>query len=223
MNNSDKPSMSKQLKPASDSVNPTDPFQSHPATKSSETASMLPRSVVSDEHLIQRFKQGDLDAFASLYERYLPGVRNRVRYVIPEADIEDVTQEVFIAMLKSLHTFRGESQFGTWLRTLTNYKVAEYYRRRNRKQEPREAAMNEADSIPDESSGLYLEDRIALRRALASMPEKYRDVVLLRFAEGMQFDEIAREMGSNLEATKSLFRRAVSALRKKLEDHHDQR
>jgi RNA polymerase sigma-70 factor (ECF subfamily) len=184
---------------------------------------MLSRSVVSDEHLIQRFKQGDLDAFRSLYERYLSGVRNRVRYVIPEMDVDDVTQEVFIAMLKSLHTFRGESQFGTWLRTLTNYKVAEYYRKRNRKQEPRESPLNEADSLPDESGGLHLEDQIALRKALASLPEKYRDVLLMRFADEMQFNEIARITGFNLEATKSLFRRAVAALRKKLEDHHDQR
>ncbi len=184
---------------------------------------MIPRSVVSDEHLIQRFQQGDMDAFNLLYERHLPGVRNRVRYVIPEADIEDVTQEVFLAALKSLHTFRGESRFSTWLRTLTNYKVAEYYRRRNRKQDPREAPMTEAELIPDESGGLRVEDRIALRRALASVPEKYRNVVLMRFADGMQFDEIARETGSNLEATKSLFRRAVAALRKNLEDHYDQR
>jgi DNA-directed RNA polymerase specialized sigma24 family protein len=56
---------------------------------------------------------------------------------------------------------------------------------------------------------------------LASLPEKYRDVILLRFSEGMQFDEIAKTMNSNLETTKSLFRRAVAALRKKLDSQHD--
>lgn len=179
---------------------------------------MIPRSVVSDEHLIQRFKQGDLDSFSPLYERHVHAVHNRVRYVVPEADVEDVTQEVFIAVLKSLHTFRGESQFSTWLRTLTNYKVAEYYRKRNRKQDPREAPMAEAELLPDGSNDLQLEERIALRRALSSMPEKYREVILLRFSDGMQFDEIAKNMGSNLESTKSLFRRAVAALRKNLEN-----
>lgn len=179
---------------------------------------MIPRSVVSDEHLIQRFKQGDLDSFGPLYERHVHAVHNRVRYVVPEADVEDVTQEVFIAVLKSLHTFRGESQFSTWLRTLTNYKVAEYYRKRNRKQDPREAPMAEAELLPDGSNDVQLEERIALRRALSSMPEKYREVILLRFSDGMQFDEIAKNMGSNLESTKSLFRRAVAALRKNLEN-----
>ncbi|MEW5939115.1 MAG: RNA polymerase sigma factor [Chloroflexota bacterium] len=184
---------------------------------------MFSRSVASDEHLIQRFKQGDLDAFNSLYERYVPRVLNRVRYVVPEADIEDVTQEVFIAALKSLDSFRGESLFSTWLRTLTNYKVAEYYRRRNRKQDPREAPIVEAETLPDEGNGVLLEERIAMRGALLAVPEKYRDIILMRFSEEMRFEEIAKSMGTNLEATKSLFRRAVAALRKTLEDQHDQR
>ena len=184
-------------------------------------ASLYNRPAVSDEHLIQRFKQGDLDSFGSLYERHLPTVHNRVRYVIPEADVEDVTQEVFIAAMKSLNAFRGESLFSTWLRALTNFKVAEYYRRKNRKQTPREAPIIEAEMLPDESADLHLEDRIALRRALASLPEKYQDVILLRFADGMQFDEIAKTMHSNLETTKSLFRRAVAAMRKNLESQHD--
>ncbi len=183
---------------------------------------MFSRSIVSDEHLIQRFQQGDLDAFNSLFERYQPKVRNRVRYVVPEADIEDVTQEVFLAALKSLGSFRGESLFSTWLRTLTNYKVAEYYRKRNRKRDPREAPIAEAEALPEESNGPSMEERIALRNALASLPEKYQDVILMRFAEGMQFEEIARTTGLNLEAVKSTFRRAVAALRKNLDDQHDQ-
>lgn len=206
-----------------DRQKPNDPFPIPPATKLTEDASMIPRSVVSDEHLIQRFKQGDLDSFSPLYERYLSSVLNRVRYVVPEADVEDVTQEVFIAVLKSLHTFRGESLFSTWLRTLTNYKVAEYYRRRNRKQDPREVPITEAEILPDESNGLQMEERIALRRSLAAMPEKYREIILLRFSDGMKFDEIAKTLGTNLETTKSLFRRAVAALRKNLETNHEQK
>lgn len=177
---------------------------------------MTIRSVVSDEHLIQRYKQGDIEAFESLYQKYLPVVYKRVRFVVPEHDVEDVAQEVFIGVLKSLQSFRGDSQFSTWLRTLTNYKVAEYYRKRTRKQDPREAPLAEAELLPEEG-GLHVEDRIALRRAMASLTDKYREVIVLRFADGMSFEEMARTLGSNLEATKSLFRRALSALRKNLE------
>jgi RNA polymerase sigma-70 factor (ECF subfamily) len=137
--------------------------------------------------------------------------------VIPSDDVDDITQEVFLAAVKSLSSFRGESQFGTWLRTLTNHKIAEYYRRRNRKKEIQSAPLHEAFEIGDGSTAGTLEEQIAIRRALQELPENYREVLLLRFAEDMQFNEIADVMKQNLEATKSLFRRAVAALRNQLE------
>ena len=172
---------------------------------------------VSDETLIRQFKEGRREAFTVLYQRYLPGVFRRVRYVVPESDVEDVTQEVFIAALKSLSSFRGEAQFSTWLRTLTNHKVAEYYRKRNRKQEAPQVPLFEALGHTEGSTSKVMEERITLRKALQEIPEQYREVILLRFAEGLQFNEIAELTGQNLEATKSLFRRAMSALRNHLD------
>ena len=49
-----------------------------------------------------------MDAFTALYERYLPTVYKRIRFVIPEEDVDDITQEVFIAVVKSLKSFRYE-------------------------------------------------------------------------------------------------------------------
>lgn len=172
----------------------------------------------SDETLIRRCKQGDPDAFASLYDRYLPRVFNRVRYMVPEPDVEDVTQEVFLALLKSLHTFRGDSLFTTWLRTLINHKVAEYYRRRYRRRDNLRADLSQAESRADHSNPRNMEERIALQRSLLRLPKSYREVILLRFAEGLPFDEIARLLRQNPEATKSLFRRAIAALRNSLND-----
>jgi len=176
---------------------------------------------ISDEHLIQQFVQGDLRAFDSLYHRHIRSVYNRVRYTVPETDVEDVTQEVFIAALRSLSSFRGEAKFSTWLRTLTNNKVAEYYRRQSRKKETMQVDLVHAERRGDRSSVSNLEDRIALRRALNKLPEQYREVILLRFAEGMQFNEIAEYLDQNPEATKSLFRRAMSALRNTLDVRDD--
>jgi RNA polymerase sigma-70 factor (ECF subfamily) len=138
--------------------------------------------------------------------------------VVPDSDVEDVTQEVFVAALKSLASFRGEAQFRTWLRTLTNHKVAEYYRKRNRKQEAPQVPLFEAAGQADRAASGIMEDQIVLRRALNQIPEQYRDVILLRFAEGLPFNEIAQLTGQNLEATKSLFRRAISALRNHLDE-----
>jgi RNA polymerase sigma-70 factor (ECF subfamily) len=179
---------------------------------------MTTPTAASDELLIQQFRNGNSNAFNELYKRYLSKVYRRVRCVIPEADVEDVTQEVFLAALKSLGSFRGDAQFGTWLRTLTNRKVAEYYRKRNRKSEAPQVPLLDAIGYTEGGSSKSMEERIALRNALNQLPDNYREVILLRFVEGMQFNEIAELTGQNLEAVKSLFRRAISALRKKLDE-----
>jgi RNA polymerase sigma factor (sigma-70 family) len=174
-------------------------------------------SNLSDEQLIQQFVQGDRHAFDTLYYRYVKPIYNRVRYVIPETDVEDVTQEVFIAAAVSLPSFRGDALFSTWLRALTKNKVAEYYRKQSRKKEMMQVDMEHAEKLSGQSSTSNLEDRIALRYALNNLPKSYREVILLRFAEGMRFKEIANCLDQNPEATKSLFRRAMSALQKEVE------
>ena len=177
---------------------------------------------VSDEYLIQQFVQGDLLAFDSLYNRHVKAVYKRVCFVIPETDVEDVTQEVFLAALCSLTAYRGEAQFSTWLRSLTNNKVAEYYRRRSRKKETMQVDLVHAERRSDQSNTNSLEDRIALYSALNQLPKQYYEVIILRFAEGLQFNEIAKLLKKNPEATKSLFRRALSALREKMEVKDEQ-
>ena len=173
-------------------------------------------SFAHEEVLIQQFKEGNSDAFDALYRFYLPKVYNRVRYVIPAEDVEDVTQEVFLAALKALPTFRGEAQFSTWLRTLTNHKVAEFYRKRNRKQEVQQAPLSEAAGCTEGRTSELMEERMIMRHALQQLSTSYQDILLLRFAEDMQFNQIAEVTGLSLEATKSLFRRAVVALKNQL-------
>ena len=178
---------------------------------------MTVQPAASDELLIKQFKDGNSNAFNELYQRHLPGVYKRVRYMVPEQDVDDTTQEVFIAALKSLSSFRGEAQFSTWLRTLTNHKIAEYYRKCNRKREVPKVAFDDALDHSDGSTAKALEEQIALRRALRQIPDQYQEVILLRFVDGLQFSEIAELNCQHLEATKSLFRRAVSALRDQLD------
>lgn len=196
----------------------SDLFSPKTATKYMENISKSILQEISDEALIQQFKDGNRQSFDTLYYRHLPNVYKRVRYVVPEEDVEDVTQEIFIAVLKSLPSFRGDSQFGTWLRTLTNHKVAEFYRKRTRKREPLIAPLSEVSGrLTGETSGA-LEERIFLQGVLQKLPENYREIILLRLAEDLQFNEIAEITNQSLEATKSLFRRAIAALRNQLDE-----
>ncbi len=167
---------------------------------------------ISDEALVRAAQKGDLQAFLTLYDRYLPIVYNRVRYTIPQQDVEDVTQEVFFALMKSLNKFQGKSRFSTWVRSVVNHRVADYYRTRR----PAEEQLDpELRSDGREHSS---DERILMRNALNRLPERYREVLLLRFADGLQFGEVAEQMGLTLDAAKSLFRRAIVALRKEWEE-----
>lgn len=172
---------------------------------------------MSDESLVNQIAQGDLQAFDYLYDRYVNTVYKRVRYGIPETDVEDVTQEVFIAALGSLPSFRSEAKFSTWLYTLTNNKIAEYYRRRSRKKETMQVDLDYAERQCAHDDTNSLDDNIFLQHALNDLNDTYREVILLRFANELKFNEIADVLGKNLEATKSLYRRAISTLREKLE------
>ena len=122
---------------------------------------MVEQKVLLDEDLIRAAQEGRLDAFTALYELYLPMVYNRVCYVIPVEDVDDVTQEIFIAVMRSLRTFRFQARFSTWLRTLVNRQVADYYRERN----PRETAL---DGLPDAEPDQLLILRSQVRPHLQS-------------------------------------------------------
>lgn len=179
-------------------------------------------SDMSDEQLVQQFNQGNSQAFDLLYNRYVKLVYNRVRYTTHETDVEDVTQEIFIAMLDALPTFRADAKFSTWLFTITTNKVFENYRKRYRKKETMQVDLEQAELEPVEKSidlrkTSTLDDRITIRHALNNIHRTYREVLLLRFANDMKLNEIAEFLDKSEEATKSHFRRAISALMEELE------
>lgn len=181
-------------------------------------------NTLSDEELAQFAKMGKQDAFAVLYERFLPAVYARVRFKVPETDVEDVTQEVFIAILKSLHSFRAQSKFGTWVRTITNRKIVDYHRSRAAlfadKHEDYES-FAASDYAEQKELTHQRDDLSSIQAALVQLPQNYQDILLMRFVDNMPFSEIAQHNGQSLEATKSLFRRSVAALSDKLQEQHE--
>jgi RNA polymerase sigma-70 factor, ECF subfamily len=185
--------------------------------------SMLNVIVPSDEELARCAQAGAQEAFIQLYERYFPTVYAWARFKVPEADVEDVTQEIFIAVLKSLGNFKSQSKLSTWIWTITNRKIADYYRARKLKEPVELDRYDELDAhnLSDHADSSESEqDNLAIvRQALCKLPDNYQDIILLRFIYEMPFSEIARKNGQSLEATKSLFRRAMAALSMKMENN----
>ncbi len=174
-----------------------------------------------DKSLIDLIQCGDKEAFNMLYHRHFPAVYKRVRYTIPDSDVDDVTQDIFIAVMRSITSFEGRAKFSTWLRTLINRQVADYYRRRERKVEETDLHNFELPSQGDSVGSRQHDERITLHRALKELPVNYQEVILLRFAEGLRFKEIANVLDKNPEAVKSLFRRAITALKTILEKEYE--
>jgi len=167
-----------------------------------------------DDELVPLAQQGDEKAFEVLYWRYLPRVYNRARALVPEEMAEDVTQEIFLAVARSLPGFRGRSSFSTWVYAIANHKISDFHRRAAR--ERRDDVDQEfLESLAD-GSWPRQEERVMVREALWRLPERYREVLVLRFAEGLPFKEIAVQLNLSLEATKSLYRRAIARARQEL-------
>lgn len=177
-------------------------------------------NVVQDEELIRLIHLGDEKSLTQLYTRHFTPVFNRVAYLIPKNDVEDVTQEIFIAMIRSLSTFRGDSKFSTWLRVITNRQISNYYRKNQKLLQDSDLDQEESwvqQKASPKSSTRDKQDRdIYVQQCLMKIPEHYQEVVLLRFVEGMKFQEIADFQCRSLDAVKSTFRRAIEALRNQL-------
>jgi RNA polymerase sigma-70 factor (ECF subfamily) len=174
---------------------------------------------VTDEHLVKQAQEGDREAFLMLYNRYLKKVYNRVKSRVPPQDAEDVTQEIFLAVARSLHKFEQRSRFNTWLYTIVNRQIADYYRRFYRTNENRSVSLEEQEGLElvhaEEGN---MDEQLVIQQALQALPENYQEVILMRFSDGLSFAEIAAQRGQSLEATKSLFRRAIQALNAKVEE-----
>ena len=119
-----------------------------------------------DQKLVRLAVEGNQEAFNHLYDRYFSQVYKRVAYLIPTEDVDDVTQEVLIAMLQSLKSFRGESKFSTWLRVITNRHIANYYRKNKKmlNENPLEGETLQIKSPQTlaETDGLRLRGRIRI-------------------------------------------------------------
>jgi len=167
---------------------------------------------VSDEHLVAQAQEGDKEAFLILYNRYLKTVYNRVKSRVPIQDAEDVTQEVFIAVVRSLERFEHRSKFSTWLYTIVSRQIADYHRSAYRHAEREAVSIEEHEGLEIRAREQKVDDRVMVQQAMQDLPDKYREVIMLRFADGLTFAEIASRIGKSLEATKSQYRRAIQAV-----------
>jgi RNA polymerase sigma-70 factor (ECF subfamily) len=151
--------------------------------------------VIEIDELVRRAQKGDRTAFTELFRRHRSDVARLVfRMLGPTADAEDVVQEVFLQVHKSLGEFRGQAKFTTWLHRVTVNVVLMV--RRAARSRPVFAGEPVADHEPDH--GMQPDEDaarrariVAFRRLLDRLPEKKRTVFILHEIEGQSPAEIA--------------------------------
>ncbi len=167
----------------------------------------------SDQALAARVQNlGDERAFRSLYRRHTPALYPFVLRLLGgvEADAEDVVQETWLHAVGSLRRFRWESSFRTWLLGIGLNQSRDVLRRRARAQSARPRADSVARYAP-------AEERMDLERAIASLPDGYRSVLLLHDVQGFTHEEISERLEIAVGTSRSQLHHARRALRGLLE------
>ena len=178
--------------------------------------------------LIQGLRNGEEPAFRYLVDSYKDRVYNTVIGIVQNAeDAEDVTQEVFIQVFRSIHSFKGESKLSTWLYRIATTRSLDLLRSRKSKKRFGfiQRLFGEGNEptyeIPDfNHPGISLEKKenaAKLFRAIRQLPENQKIAFTLHKLENLSYQEVSEVMNTTVPAVESLLHRARLNLRKKLE------
>lgn len=173
-----------------------------------------------DARVIEACQQGDRAAFQLLFETYKDKVFSIAVYSSggDRAIADDVTQQIFLKLFTAIRQFRGESEFTTWLYRLVVNACLDEKRRRRRLLPWGETVVmrNPSDKKPQEKQYARLEVAEAVREAIGELKPKFRLPILLKYIEGLSYEEIASVMGCSKGTVASRLNRGHSQLAKRL-------
>jgi RNA polymerase sigma-70 factor, ECF subfamily len=169
---------------------------------------------VSDEahaaelRLIAAAQAGDRGAFGTLYGRYGRLVHGIVLARVPRTDVDDLVQDVFLQALQRLSSLRDPQAFGGWLAAIARNRTTDHLRRA-----PRVADM------PDDLAAVSEErtEAMAVLAIIRTLPEAYRETLVLRLVEGMTGPEISTRTGLTPASVRVNLHRGMKQLRERLE------
>lgn len=180
------------------------------------------RATFVDSDLVAvRAAQHDRAAFAALYHRYLDPVYSYAFYQLGDHhDAEDATARTFMAALRAIGSFRDEgASFRAWLFRIARNTIANAHRTRSRRRtEPMDAIPGEppAPDVDPATLTVRAEEIRRIRAAVAELPDDRRQVVLLRFADGLSAREIGAVLDRSEGAVRVLLHRALKDLASQL-------
>src|SRR5215471_4381990 len=174
----------------------------------------------------QQLTESDRQRFHELYHGYYQRVYSTcLRMTRNVAESEDLTQEIFIHLFRTIGSFRGESAFTTWLQRVTVNHVLMHLR----KCQQRAERTTENGELPvyitrgtRDPRRMRIVDRILLSEVFAKLPEGYRQAIILYDIEGLEHSEIAKKRDRSVGTSKSQLHKARLMLRELIAGRHPQ-
>lgn len=166
-----------------------------------------------DAPLVQAASAGDRAAFGILYHRYARMVHGVLLTRVPFDVVDDLLQDVFVQALRQLHSLRRPDAFGPWLASIARNRANDFHRR----SAPEEQLAEEApDCIEKRTGASDPSEALAILDTVRSLPEAYRETLVLRLVEGMTGPEIAKRTGLSPGSVRVNLHRGMQQLREKL-------
>ena len=157
--------------------------------------------------LVTAALEGDRDGFGRLYALYAPLVHGILLARVPRAEVDDLVQDIFLHAFKKLHTLRDRAAFGPWIAMIARNRAVDFHRR-----------SRDTVEITDEVGGSNTSDARAneILELIRSLPDAYRETLVLRLVEGMTGPEIAVRTGLTPASVRVNLHRGMKLLRGKL-------
>jgi RNA polymerase sigma-70 factor (ECF subfamily) len=175
------------------------------------TAMTPPLATFEDNALIKLALAGQAECFTVLIDRHLAAVKKRISSMVQNAaEADDILQNVLLNVWRHLSTFRSESSFRTWMTRVAMNEALQSYRRKRRN--PLCQALGDLDAFASPWESPYqsfarLETTKTVRSAVARLPARYRQVLILRDIQELSSGEIAESLQATIPAVKTrLFR-----------------
>lgn len=166
------------------------------------------RAAISIEaQLVRAALAGDTDGYGRLYSLYAPLVHGVLLARMPRSEVEDMVQEIFLHALKKLHTLRDANAFGPWVAMIARNRAMDFHRRSRE-------TVEVSDQLPANDTR---ETRaVEILEIIRTLPDAYRETLVLRLVEGMTGPEIATRTGLTAASVRVNLHRGMKLLREKL-------
>lgn len=173
------------------------------------------------DDLLASGREGSPWALGALYRRFQPGLLRLLAVIAPQA-AEDIAADVWLQVAGALPRFQGdEAAFRAWLATTARRRVIDAHRRATRRPAtllgPAALAAHPGSEHPEDATVDYLSSASAIARVVAVLSPDQADVVLMRVGGGLDVDQVARVLGKEPGAVRSLQHRALRRLARQLD------